>query len=573
VNNREIARVLERIGALLEFKGDNPFKVRAYSNAARTVSGLPYALEHSDALDTLDRIPGIGEALLKKLRELIQTGRLEYLERLESEISPEVLEMLRIPGLGPRKLRRLVDALGVGSIGELEYACRENRIRLLKGFGEKSQENLLKGIEMIQRFRGYLLLSTAREQAREIVEGIRASSSGVEATVSGAIRRCSETVSAIDLVIRTAPGEREHVIGRVRAILNSADGQPADRFRVSGLLDDGASCTIHLPEPQFYPFALLLSTGSTEHVEALSGHAREHGFSLTDRGLIRNGDFLPVRSESDIYGHLGIPFIPPELREGCGELEAALEGNLPLLLEPSDIRGLLHVHTRWSDGSHTIGEMALAAKEMGMEYIGIADHSVSAAYAGGLSADAVRRQWEEIESLNDGNPGIRILKGIECDIRSDGSLDYDDSILEGFDFIIASVHSKLRMDRSEATNRLVRAASHPLVTMIGHPTGRLLLAREGYPLDMDALLDACARHGAMIELNADPHRLDLDWRHLRDAAARGVMVGINPDAHAVPGLATVWYGVCIARKGWLRREDVLNTLPIEEVMKKIGKAG
>ena len=573
MDNREIAKVLERIGALLEFKGENPFKVRAYHTAARTVSGLPYALEHADVQDTLGRIPGIGEALEKKIRELVQTGRLGYLERLESEISPGVLEMLRIPGLGPRKLRRLVDTFGIGSMGELEYACRENRIKLLKGFGEKSQENLLKGIGMIRRFRGHLLHHNARERAREIIDAIRTTEGVAETVVSGSIRRCAETVNVIDLVIRTEPGERERVFERACAVLNSTDTQSSDRFHVSGRFEDGVSCTMHFPEPYQFFAALLWSTGSPGHVGALTDHSRERGLSLTDRGLLWKGDLLPVRSESEIYGHLKIPFIPPELREGCGEIEAALGGRLPVLVEPSDIRGVFHVHTRWSDGSHSIEEMARAAREMGMEYIGISDHSVSAVYAGGLNPDAVWRQWEEIDTLNDRNPGIRILKGIECDIHPDGSLDYDDALLEGFDFIIASVHSKLRMEEKEATDRLVRAASHPRVTMIGHPTGRLLLAREGYPLDMNALLETCAQCGTMIELNADPHRFDVDWRHLPAAAARRVQVSINPDAHAVSGLSSIWYGVSIARKGWLRREDVLNTLPLDDVMKKIRTPG
>jgi DNA polymerase (family 10) len=568
MENSEIARFLERIGELLDLAGDNPFKVRAYFHAAREITALTYRLDSPDAEQRLRSIPGIGEALEKKILELLRTGKVQYLEDLEKKISPGVFEMLRIPGLGPRKLRTIIDTLGIGSIGELEYACLENRIRLMKGFGEKSQQNILKGIELVKRTKGHLLFPDALSLAENLRERMSKMPDIARVDIAGSLRRCDETVNDIVLVAETPDGVFGTATLRSLGSVFQIDSNKGENDRVSGMLDPGVKCTLHAAGKNSFPHMLHNETGSSDYVASLRTSAATRDFILNDRSISREGRIIPVSSEQELYATLSMQFIPPELRENRGEIDAAREGTLPRLVELSDIRGILHVHTSWSDGSHTIEEMAHAAQEMGMEYLGISDHSASASYAGGLNEEAVKRQWNEIDRINTNNPGIHIFKGTECDIRGDGIPDYPDHLLEGFDFVIASLHSRFTMKREEMTNRICRAVAHPVITMLGHPTGRLLLAREPYDVDMERVLEACAEYGTAVELNADPHRFDLDWRLHRFAVARGIHVCINPDAHSIAGLSLIRFGVNIARKGWLRRGDILNCLPPGEIREK-----
>jgi len=568
LNNRDIAKRFERIGRLLELKGDNPFKTRAYFNAARTIDSLPFELKDSSP-EEIRGIRGIGDALLKKILELLETGRLEYLERLEKETPPGHLELLKIPGLGPRKIRRLIDELGVNSLGELEYACRVNRLKLLKGFGAKSQENIMRGIAAVKRYRGRMLLPDATAAAEFLAEGTAGFEGVRRVTVAGSLRRSLETVGGIELVAEVEEGVWREV-GERFASLEGVSGIVSRGGRiVAAELEGGMTCNLRMATAGKYPFVLHRHTGSSGYVSALESYAESTGFTLDEWGMYRGGRFIPVEDEGDIFEILGMSYIPPELRENTGEIDAALSHSLPELVNRDDIKGLFHVHTVWSDGSDTIPVMAAEAERMGMEYIGVADHSRSAHYANGLSAERVKEQWDEIDELNASSPGIRIFKGIECDILRDGSLDYDDSLLAGFDFVVASIHSGFSMSGREATDRVVRAVSHPSVTILGHPTGRLLLGRDGYPLDIERVLDACAVHGVAVELNADPQRLDLDWRFLRTAARRGVKVAVNPDSHSAATLGNVYYGLRIARKGWLRKEDVFNTLPLDEMMTEL----
>jgi DNA polymerase (family 10) len=569
MDNREIAHYLERIGELLDLTGDNPFKARAYFQAAREISALSYSLDSPDAEQHLRTIPGIGEALEKKILELLKTGKIQYLEDLEKTVSPEMIEMLRIPGLGPRKLRTIVDTLGVGNIGELEYACLENRIKLLKGFGEKTQQNILKGIELVKQSKGYLLFPDALSLAESLMERISKIPGIIRVNAAGALRRCAETVNEIVLVAETPDSFSRTAIPEALTGRFHRDTSDTDTGLISGTIGHGIRCTIHTADRDSFPQVLHTATGSSDYLSSLRTYAASRGFILGDRVLTRGGREISVSGEHDLYAALGMEYIAPELRENRGEIEAAREKILPRLVEMSDIRGILHVHTSWSDGSDSIEEMALAARAMGMEYIGISDHTVSASYAGGLSEEAVKRQWDEIDRVNARNPGIQILKGVECDIRGDGSPDYRDDVLEKFDFVIASVHSRFKLEREEMTNRILRAVAHPGVTMLGHPTGRLLLAREPYAVDLERVLEACAEYGTAVELNADPHRFDLDWRFHRFAAQRGIQISINPDAHSAGGLSLVRFGVNIARKGWLRKEDVLNTLPLGGIREKL----
>lgn len=566
MNPHAIADVFERIGTLLEYEGENPFKIKAYRSAARVMHGFPFSLDTENVRATVLGIDGIGDALSKKIIEFVETGHLEYLERLEARIPAGVRELLLIPGLGPKKTRRIVEELGIASVGELEYACRENRLARLKGFGLKSQEALLEGIRLVLRSRGRLRIDTAMERAEHALRVFGEEGFDGRVLITGDIRRCMETVDSIECVACIEGTEIEKLAGALSRITALEKSLARDAASLTTSYPDGMRIMVHVTANDRMPLVMARSTGSTGHVEELERHAMDRGLErIFD--VSRSGGF---QDERDVHSALGLQWIPPELRENRGEIVAAMENSLPSLVTREDIKGIFHVHTRWSDGADSIRDISLAAKKMGHTYIGIADHSESAFYAGGLDADAVRRQWDEIDRLNGEELGIRIFKGIECDIRPDGSLDYDDVLLEGFDFVIASVHSKLRMTADEATARLVLASAHPSVTMIGHPTGRLLLAREGYPLDMGALLDSCARNGTMVELNADPHRLDLDWRHLRDAAGRGVMVSINPDAHSIRGLNNVDYGVMIARKGWLEPGNIFNTRSCDEVAVWLG---
>jgi len=574
LNNREIAKRFERIGRLLELKGDNPFKTRAYFNAARTIDFLPFELKDSSPED-IRGIRGIGDALLKKILELLETGGLEYLERLEKETPPGHLELLKIPGLGPRKIRRLIDELGVNSLGELEYACRVNRLKFLKGFGAKSQENIMRGIAAVKRYRGRMLLPDAAAAAELLVEGTAGFEGVRRVGVAGSLRRSLETVGEIELVAEVEESAGREISGRFASLKGVDEIVSRGEREVVARLDGGMTCNLRMATAGEYPYALHHHTGSSGYLSTLKSYAESAGLVLDESGMYRDGEFVPAEGEEDVFEALGMSYIPPELRENTGEIDAALSRSLPELVNLDDIRGLFHVHTVWSDGSDTIAVMAAEAERMGMEYIGVADHSRSAHYANGLSPERVMEQWKEIDELNALSPGIHVFKGIECDILRDGSLDYDDSLLAGFDFVVASIHSGFSMSEREATDRIVRAVCHPSVTMLGHPTGRLLLGREGYPLDIERVLDACAVHGVVVELNADPQRLDLDWRFLRMAARKGVKVAVNPDSHSAATLGNLYYGLRIARKGWLRKEDVFNTLPLDEMMTELraGRGG
>ncbi|MCE5251505.1 DNA polymerase/3'-5' exonuclease PolX [bacterium] len=565
MENREIAGILEHIGLLLEIKGENPFKSRAYYNAARTISRLPFSVKNAASQDELKNIKGIGEALAKKIFELLSTGSLEYLVNLESEIPPGVMDMLQIPGLGAKKIHRIVNELGIVSVGELEYACRENRIRLLDGFGKKSQEKILNGIAFAQRFKGSILYAGAETIAKEIVSALQSVSGVVRVSTVGSLRRCMETVRSLDFLVAVDKAPVEKIVESIESLTVISKTLNRGKESVSVEYSKGFTGTILIVGTEMFPFALLWNTGSEQFITSLCAHVKEIGFDIREQGIYRDGAALQFAEENELFDVFGMEYIPPELRENNGEIEMALKHRLPELIRQEDLCGIFHVHTVWSDGSDTITGMAEAAHGMGMRYIGISDHSASAGYAGGLSVERVKAQWEEIDSLRDRDPGIYIFKGIESDIRVDGTLDYPDEILEGFDFVIASIHSRFTMDEDMATERIIRAISHPSVTMLGHPTGRLLLAREGYPVDMERILDACARNDVVIELNANPHRLDLDWRFLKTAASRGVMISINPDAHDVSMLSHIRFGINVARKGWITKESVFNAGTLEKV--------
>lgn len=562
------AQRLGEIALLLEVRGENPYKARAFTSAARTLQSL-----ETDDIGPLVRtraiadLPGIGATTFAVLADLVDTGDSAYLDALREATPEGLVEMLRIPGLGPARVHKLHVGLGLESVADLEAAAHDGRLAALPGFGPRTAARILRGIAALRETSGHTLHSLALAEAERLIRAVANLPGVTQVLVAGALRRCAEVVREIDLVVGCSASVSDVAtaaarIAGVEAVV--AGSGPAPTLR----LVNGMRATLRCTPDDRLNVALWRATGSSEHCDAIVERLRERGFNLRDDRLLdQSGTSLPVADEAAIYRAAGLPFIAPELREARGEIEAAAAGRLPALLEHSDLRGALHCHSDYSDGTHTIRQMALAAQARGWEYLGISDHSQSAAYAGGLDRDKVLRQHEEIDRVNDEVRGVRILKGIEADILADGQMDFADDALERFDYVIASVHSRFSMDESQMTARILRAMEDPRVTILGHPTGRLLLAREPYPLDVDAVIGRAAETGVAIELNCDPHRLDLDWRWLMVARERGATVELGPDAHSPDGLDYLKFGVRIARKGWLEAPQVLNARSADEVLR------
>jgi DNA polymerase (family 10) len=565
MENKEIAGVLNEISQLLELAGENPFKVRAYAQGARVIEAQDRPAAELLRSGELARIKGIGASLSQQIGELVREGETALHRELKKKFPEGIREMLRVPGLGPKKIKELLERLNIRSLGELEYACHENRLVSLPGFGEKSQQNIIRGLEQLKKFQGRFLFGEAYPQAVELLNRIVQDPATIQGAVAGSLRRRKEIVKDLDLVAESAkPGKLMDLfvsLPPVEVILAKGPTKSAVRLK------SGIQADLRVVAPGAFPFALHHFTGSKEHHIALRSLANDLGYKINEYGLFHKEKPLPCRDEGEIYRRLGLDYIPPELREDWGEIEAARDRTLPKLVEEREIRGTFHLHTYRSDGTPTPGQWVEAAREKGYSYLGLSDHSQTAAYAGGLKAEQLRDQEAEIQKINATQKNVRVFRGIESDILPDGSLDYPEKELARFDFIVASVHSRFNMTEAEMTRRIIRAIENPYTTMLGHPTGRLLLARDGYPVDMEAVLEAAARHGVILELNANPHRLDLDWRLMKKAKNLGLKISINPDAHHLEGLADVHYGVGIARKGWLTREDVFNTLEAGEVAK------
>lgn len=560
-----VVRILREVATLLELKGENPFRVRAYDQAARTLEGL--VEEPQDLIDSgsLAEVRGIGPGLAGAIAEIVQTGKLLQHEDLRSEVPPGLLDLFRVGGLGAKKIRALHQELGVGSLADLERACREGRVAALPGFGAKSQARILEALAHLLEYGQRHLISEASTVASRLLAHLREDRSVRRAEIAGSLRRRRETIGDLDFVAAVAATDRERVARHFESAPGVDHLVAAGDTKVSVLLAGGFQADLRMVEEVEFAAALHHFTGSKEHNVLIRGRAKRDGLTVNEYGLFRGEERLPVASEEALYRALGLEWIPPELREGLDEIDLAETRHLPLLLGPGDLVGTFHVHTTWSDGTATLQQMAEACRNCGWRYLGIADHSKLAAYARGLSPDQVREQWREIASWNASGSGVHLFRGTECDVLADGTLDFEDSLLVDFDFVVASVHSRFGLPRQDMTDRLVRAVSHPAVTFLGHPTGRLLLAREGYDVDLDAVLDAAFAHGVIVEVNANPHRLDLDWRVLRGWLRRGGLTAINPDAHSTAGLADVEYGVGIARKAGASPEQVLNAWPLERV--------
>lgn len=559
---KSITRILEDIAMLLEIKGENPFKTRAYYNAAKTLSGITN-LEELIKEKRLREIKGIGEALSEKIEEYCNTGSMAYYEQLTREVPESLIELTQIPNLGPKKIKALYDELGITNVGELEYACRENRLVHLAGFGEKTQEKVLKGIEFFKHHQGEFLFGDIYPESGKIKKRLSTIIPYEWVEICGSIRRRKEVVRDMDILVAGENHEKVTSffvsIPEVEEVLVTGDTKTSVRMK------SGIEADLRVVSREEFPYALMYFTGSKEHNVRLRGIAKKKGWKLNEYGLFEGDKPIPCAGEEEVYRALGLPFIAPELREDNGEIEAGEQDKLPSLVVLGDIRGTFHVHTDFSDGIDTLERMVQAAQQLGFSYVGISDHSKTAYYARGLKHDAILRQWEMVDKINENNPSFHIFKGIESDILPDGSLDYDDSVLEGFDFVIASIHSGFTMRKDDMEKRILKAMENPFTTMLGHPTGRLLLSRDGYEIDMMNVIDGAARNHVILELNASPYRLDIDWRYLKYAREKGVMISINPDAHSVAGLGDVFYGVGIARKGWQESKDVLNTKGVNDI--------
>ena len=562
MQKKPVSDIFENIAMLLEIKGENPFKSRAYYNAAKALSGITN-LEELVKEKRLREIKGIGEALSQKIEEYSKTGTMAYYEELTQVVPESLLELMQIPNLGPKKIKVLYDELEITNIGELEYACKENRLIHLTGFGEKTQEKVLKGIEFFKRHKGEFLFGDVYQEAERIRQRLSTIVDPIWAEVCGSIRRRKEVVRDMDILV--AAENHEKIASFFVSMPEVDQVLVTGETKTSVRMKSGIEADLRVVTRQEFPYALVYFTGSKEHNVRLRGIAKKKGWKLNEYGIFDGDNLVICKSEEEIYRALGLPYIPPELREDSGEIEAAEQDKLPSLIQHEDIRGIFHVHTDFSDGVDSLERMVEAAQKFGFSYLGVSDHSKTAYYAGGLKHDAILKQWEVIDTLNKKNSTFRIFKGIESDILSGGSLDYDDSILEGFDFVIASVHSGFTMKKDDMEERILKAMKNPYTTILGHPTGRLLLSRDGYQVDMMRIIDCAAQNHVILELNASPYRLDIDWRYLKYAKDKGVMISINPDAHAVAGLEEVFFGVNIARKGWQESKDILNTRDVNDI--------
>jgi len=568
VTREQVVEVLERIALLLELQGENPFKIRAYHNGARALEMLEGDLGTLVRDDQLKGISGIGDALRDKITTLVTTGQLPYYDELRAQFPPQLFELFDVPGLGPKKIKALYDQLQVASVADLEKACQEGRVAGLPGFGAKTQEKLLQSLATLKQGAGRHLASVAAQAAATLLEDLRAHPDAIRLSTGGSTRRRNETVHDIDIIVSTknpaaiSEAFRGHPL--VAGVLAAGD------TKSSVMLQNGLQADLRVVSDEEYPFALMYFTGSKEHNIVLRGLAQDRGWTLNEYRLApvkKDAAEIPeIREERDIYALFGFDYIEPELREARGEFEAAAEHKLPDLVRLEQLKGTFHNHTRASDGRNTLAEMAAAAQELGLEYLGIADHSKASFQANGLDAARLQKQIAEISALNQDFDGFRLFSGTECDILKDGTLDFPDEVLARLDYVVASVHSSFTLGEAEMTKRLIRTMENPHVTMLGHLTGRLLLRREPYAVNIPAVLEAAAETGTFIELNADPHRLDMDWRWWRLAKEKGVKCVINPDAHSTEGLRNLYFGIGAARKGWLTKNDIVNCLPLKKVL-------
>lgn len=540
-----VAKLLVEFARRMELAGENPYRARAYSKAAENLRALTEPLNDLVAQGRLREIPGVGEAIAERIRTLQRTGTHPKLETLRAQIPAGVLEMLTLPGLRPDRVLKLHKELGIESLDQLEQAARADKLKDIKGLGPALQRKILESLDILRRGKGQRHIHRAAQLLEAAEANLKKSHPELRrVTLAGEYRRGCEVVSDLSLVAETKDGKDTAQVVKLGQI------------------------NLHVADPAHYGTTLLFATGSATHLQELQKFAANKGLTLDASGLRRGKRAVACKDEKAVYAALGLPLIPPELREGRGEIALASANKLPKLVSDADIRGILHAHSELSDGVHTLQQMAEATRTRGYLYFGVADHSQSAGYAGGLSLEEITAQHAEIDALNKNFRGkFRVFKGIESDILSDGALDYPDDVLATFDFVVASVHSRFRLDRETQTDRILRAVKNPYTTILGHLTGRQLLRRHGYDIDVDCILQACAEHGVAVEINANPYRLELDWRWHQRALELGCMLSLNPDAHSTSEIDLTHWGVEIARKGGVPKERVLNCLELPEFNK------
>ncbi len=571
ITKEAVVDILENIAQMLELKGENVFKIRAYGNAARALETFTGDFAKTVAESQLTEISGIGKAIAEKITEMVATGQLAYFEILKAEFPPGIFEMFELQGLGPKKIKILWDTLGIVTMAALEKGCKDGSIAALRGFGQKTADNILKAIEDRKKHAGIFRLGEIAPDAELLLQELRELPDVSQVSIAGSYRRRKETVRDIDYIVATRVPDpvSDYFVNHPTVESVIARGPTKSSVR----LKSGIQADLRVVTNEQYPFALAYFTGSKEHNIAIRNRALARGWTLNEYRLAPDEKskkmpepIPPIYTEDDLHRALGLDYIAPELREDRGEIAAAEKHQLPKLIEVQNLRGTFHNHTTASDGRNTLAEMAAAAQELGLQYLGIADHSKSSYQAHGLELDRLLKQIAEIRELNkqwDGS--FRLFAGIECDILKDGTLDFPNEVLAQLDYVVASVHNSFSMPEAEMTHRIIRAISNPYVNFMGHLTGRLLLSREGYQVNVPAVIDAAADTGTIIELNANPRRLDMDWRWWPLAKQKGVKCVINPDAHTTATLQFLYFGVGTARKGWLTKEDVVNCLPLGKI--------
>lgn len=577
----QIAEVLQQIATLLELKDENPFKIRAYANAARSLETFGGNLSNLEDEEALGKIPGIGKAIAAKIKELAATGSLKYFDELRAEFPAGILDLFSVSGLGAKKIKALHDQLKISSIEELQKACEAGKVAELPGFGETTQDKICKAIAERAKHSGYFQFGQVAHEAEELRDDLAAHDEALQVDLAGSYRRRRELVRDLDFVVATKKPEAVTDFFVAHPLVESIIARGPTKTSVR--LRSGIQSDLRVVSSAEYPFTLNYFTGNKDHNIEMRNRALKRGWTLNEYRLaplppdpksnksaaeqvaVKSEKIPKIREEAELYRAFALDFVPPELRENCGEFEAAQKHTLPRLIEKENLRGTFHCHTVASDGHNTLEELAAGAQELGLEYLGISDHSKSSIQAHGIDEAKLYDQIAAIRKLNKKLDGFRLFAGVECDILRNGTLDFSDDVLSKLDFVVASVHSVFNLAEAEMTQRVVRAIDNRYVTILAHPTGRLLLQREAYQIDIPAVLDAAAATGTWVELNAAPKRLDLDWRWWPLAKEKGVKCVIDPDAHRVERLQDLWFGIGIARKGWLTKADVMNCLPLGKI--------
>lgn len=567
MNNQDVASLLDDIGDMLEILGDNPFRIRAHHRAANSIRSSPVSIETLVKEKRLTSLPAVGEGLAERIEELVETGKMDYYEELKEQVPPRLLELMQIQGVGPRKAKQLYDELRVTSVDELKKAATEGHLRGLKGMSARTEENILKGIELFRAGQARMLLSEAYPIAAMFVAELAKAPEVTEIAFAGSLRRMKETIGDIDILAASDNTEAvtEHFCGlpEVDRILAHGD------TKASVLAKNGLQLDLRVVKTEEYGSALQYFTGSKDHNIRLRDLAKQKGLKISEYGIfsVSNGRSLSGKTEKEIYAHLGLDYIDPVLREDRGEIAAALSHTLPNLVSLSDVKGDLQSHSTWSDGLNHLKDMATAAKELGYEYLAVTDHAEKLKVAGGMTREVIAKRRREIEKLNGELSGIRLLDGVELNIDGDGNVDYGDDVLEGFDIVMGSIHSGFHQPRQKIMARLAKAMENKNIHIIAHPTGRIIGKREPYDVDIEGLFDLAARTGTVLEINSFPDRLDLKDDYAREAKRRGLKMSLGTDAHMAAHLSYMMYGVAVARRAWLEASDIINTRPLSEMLK------